>query len=249
MKFDGLIDVMGMLFTKEHGSLEEDAQAYAIAKRAQGLRARGIDSPGTPEQHRLVIENAEQYLDENGNSIIKDWYDAWQSYNRNTIKFLRDTGVLTEEMAEIWAAKSDYVPFYSQAMGEDLTSIPNMFNNLTSVSTFKPITGSEKQLNVPLLDAVVMNLNAAIDMGMKNVAQQRVVRNMVRYGMSSEIPQGEAVDGRPTVSFRVNGKDRKFTIEDPLVYQSLQPLAGGNGFDILETVLGAPANLLREMVT
>ena len=249
VKFDGLIDVMGMLFTKEHGSLEEDAQAYAIAKRAQGLRARGIDSPGTPEQHRLVIENAEQYLDENGNSIIKDWYDAWQSYNRNTIKFLRDTGVLTEEMAEIWAAKSDYVPFYRQAMGEDLTSIPNMFNNLTSVSTFKPITGSEKQLNVPLLDAVVMNLNAAIDMGMKNVAQQRVVRNMVRYGMSSEIPQGEAVDGRPTVSFRVNGKDRKFTIEDPLVYQSLQPLAGGNGFDILETVLGAPANLLREMVT
>ena len=94
-----------------------------------------------------------------------------------------------------------------------------------------------------------MNLNAAIDMGMKNVAQQRVVRNMVRYGMSSEIPQGEAVDGRPTVSFRVNGKDRKFTIEDPLVYQSLQPLAGGNGFDILDTVLGAPANLLREMVT
>ena len=249
VKFDGLIDVMGMLFTKEHGSLEEDAQAYAIAKRAQGLRARGIDSPGTPEQHRLVIENAEQYLDENGNSIIKDWYDAWQSYNRNTIKFLRDTGVLTEEMAEIWAAKSDYVPFYRQAMGEDLTSIPNMFNNLTSVSTFKPITGSEKQLNVPLLDAVVMNLNAAIDMGMKNVAQQRVVRNMVRYGMSSEIPQGEAVDGRPTVSFRVNGKDRKFTIEDPLVYQSLQPLAGGNGFDILDTVLGAPANLLREMVT
>ena len=44
--------------------------------------------------------------------------------------------------------------------------------------------------------------------------------------------------GRPTVTFRVGGKDRKFTIEDPLVYQSLQPLAG-SGFDSLETVLGS----------
>tara|TARA_R100000353_G_scaffold9360_6_gene10665 strand:- start:1464 stop:9512 length:8049 start_codon:yes stop_codon:yes gene_type:complete len=249
VSFRGLIDVMGMLFSKEHGSLEQDAQAYAIAKRAEGLRARGIDSPGSKEEHQLVIRNAEAYLDENGNSIIKDWYDAWQGYNSYTIKFLRDTGVLTEEMADIWAAQSDYVPFYRQAMGEDLTTIPNMFNNLTSKSTFKPIKGSEKQLNVPLLDAIVMNLSAAIDMGMKNVAQQRVVRNMVRYGLSKEIQPGEPVDGRATVSFRVDGKDRKFTIEDPLVYQSLQPLAGGNGFDILETVLGKPANLLREMVT
>ena len=94
-----------------------------------------------------------------------------------------------------------------------------------------------------------MNLSAAIDMGMKNVAQQRVVRNMARYGLSKEVQPGEPVDGRATVSFRVDGKDRKFTIEDPLVYQSLQPLTGGNGFDILETVLGKPANLLREMVT
>jgi len=246
--FRGLIDVMGMLFTKQHGSLEEDAQAYAIARRAEGLRQRGIESPGTPEQHAMVIRNAEQYLDENGRSIIKDWYDAWQGYNRNTIKFLRDTGVLTEKMAEIWAAQSDYVPFYRQAEGEATPNVPNIFGGLTALSSFKKIKGSEKQLSVPLLDAITMNLSAAVDMGMKNVAQQRVVRDMVRYGLSSEIPAGEAIDGRPTVTFRVGGKDRKFTIEDPLVYQSLQPLAG-SGFDSLETVLGAPANLLRETVT
>jgi len=246
--FRGLIDVMGMLFTKQHGSLEEDAQAYAIARRAEGLRQRGIESPGTPEQHAMVIRNAEQYLDESGRSIIKDWYDAWQGYNRNTIKFLRDTGVLTEQMAEIWAAQSDYVPFYRQAEGEATPNVPNIFGGLTALSSFKKIKGSEKQLNVPLLDAITMNLSAAVDMGMKNVAQQRVVRDMVRYGLSSEIPAGEAIEGRPTVTFRVGGKDRKFTIEDPLVYQSLQPLAG-SGFDSLETVLGAPANLLRETVT
>ena len=246
--FRGLIDVMGMLFTKQHGSLEEDAQAYAIARRAEGLRQRGIESPGTPEQHAMVIRNAEQYLDENGRSIIKDWYDAWQGYNRNTIKFLRDTGVLTEKMAEIWAAQSDYVPFYRQAEGEATPNVPNIFGGLTALSSFKKIKGSEKQLSVPLLDAITMNLSAAVDMGMKNVAQQRVVRDMVRYGLSSEIPAGEAIDGRPTVTFRVGGKDRKFTIEDPLVYQSLQPLAG-SGFDSLETALGRPANLLREMVT
>ena len=136
----------------------------------------------------MVIRNAEQYLDENGRSIIKDWYDAWQGYNRNTIKFLRDTGVLTEKMAEIWAAQSDYVPFYRQAEGEATPNVPNIFGGLTALSSFKKIKGSEKQLSVPLLDAITMNLSAAVDMGMKNVAQQRVVRDMVRYGLSSEIP-------------------------------------------------------------
>ena len=243
VQFRGLAGVMGLLFN-DKGSLEKDAQAYAIARRAEGLRKRGIDSPGTPEEQLQII----QYVERN-HPEIKDWYEVWQAYNAKTIQFLRDTGVLDAEMAEIWAAQSDYVPFYRQAEGRDVPNAPNMFGGLTTAGSFKGITGTDTALNVPLLDAITTNMAAAISMGMNNVAQQRVVRNMVRYGLAYELPKGKSGKGLNVVTFRVQGKDRKFVIEDPLVFTSLQPMEGGAGYDFLNTIFGVPANILRETVT
>ena len=247
-QFKGLIEVMGMLF-QNGTSYEELAQTYAIARRAGRLKAKGIDSPGNPDIWAEQIRYAESILDADGNSIIKDWYEVWNGYNSKTIQFLKDTGVLDDQTAEIWANQSDYVPFYRQAEGIDTPDIPSLFGGLTASAGFKAIKGSEKQVNVPLLDAITMNLDAAIGMGMRNVAQQRIVRDMVKYGLSREVNPKQVPRGELVVTFKVDGKDRKFTIDDPLIYESMQPLVGGAGLDMVSQVLGAPANLLREMVT
>ena len=246
--FKGLIDVMGMLY-QNGTSYEELAQTYAIARRAGRLKAKGIDSPGNPDIWAEQIRYAESILDADGNSLIKDWYEAWNGYNSKTIQFLKDTGVLDDQTAEIWANQSDYVPFYRQAEGVETPDIPSLFGGLTASAGFKAIKGSEKQVNVPLLDAITMNLDAAIGMGMRNVAQQRIVRDMVKYGLSRELKPKEVARGELVVTFKVNGKDRRFTIDDPLVYESMQPLVGGAGLDLVSNILGKPANLLREMVT
>ena len=247
-QFKGLIEVMGMLF-QNGTSYEELAQTYAIARRAGRLKAEGIDSPGNPAIWAEQIRYAESILDADGNSIIKDWYEVWSGYNSKTIQFLKDTGVLDDKTAAIWEAQSDYVPFYRQAEGIDTPDIPSLFGGLTASAGFKAIKGSEKQVNVPLLDAITMNLDAAIGMGMRNVAQQRIVRDMVKYGLSREVNPKQVPRGELVVTFKVDGKDRKFTIDDPLIYESMQPLVGGAGLDMVSQVLGAPANLLREMVT
>jgi len=246
--FKGLIDVMGMLY-QNGTSYEELAQTYAIARRAGRLKAEGIDSPGNPDIWAEQIRYAESILDADGNSLIKDWYEAWNGYNSKTIQFLKDTGVLDDQTAEIWANQSDYVPFYRQAEGVETPDIPSLFGGLTASAGFKAIKGSEKQVNVPLLDAITMNLDAAIGMGMRNVAQQRIVRDMVKYGLSRELKPKEVARGELVVTFKVNGKNRRFTIDDPLVYESMQPLVGGAGLDLVSNILGKPANLLREMVT
>jgi hypothetical protein len=247
-QFKGLIEVMGMLF-QNGTSYEELAQTYAIARRAGRLKAEGIDSPGNPDIWAEQIRYAESILDADGNSVIKDWYEVWSGYNSKTIQFLKDTGVLDDKTAEIWANQSDYVPFYRQAEGIDTPDVPSLFGGLTASAGFKAIKGSEKQVNVPLLDAITMNLDAAIGMGMRNVAQQRIVRDMVKYGLSREVNPKQVPRGELVVTFKVGGKDRKFTIDDPLIYESMQPLVGGAGLDMVSQVLGAPANLLREMVT
>jgi len=246
--FKGLIDVMAMLY-QNGTSYEEIAQTYAIARRAGRLKAEGIDSPGNPKIWAEQIRYAESILDADGNSIIKDWYEAWNGYNSKTIQFLKDTGVLDDQTAEIWANQSDYVPFYRQAEGVETPDIPSLFGGLTASAGFKAIKGSEKQVNVPLLDAIAMNLDAAVGMGMRNVAQQRIVRDMVKYGLSRELKPKEVARGELVVTFKVNGKIRRFTIDDPLVYESMQPLVGGAGLDLVSNILGKPANLLREMVT
>jgi hypothetical protein len=248
-KIGGLIDLMSMLYTKEHGSLEQLAQAYSIAKRAERLKAKGIDVPGTPADHAANIATAESFLDENGNSIIKDWYDAWQDYNGYTVQFLQDTGVVDPETAEMWRDQSDYIPFYRQVEGAETPNAPNVFGGLTGSADLKAIKGSEKEINVPMLEAISMNLNAAISMGMKNVAQQRIVRDMRNIGLAREVKPGQRTAGEAVVTFKVDGNRRSFIIDDPLVYESLTVEPAGGVEREVAKIAGFPARLLREMVT
>ncbi len=50
------------------------------------------------------------------------------------------------------------------------------------------IVVAKKAVDVGLVESVTMNLNAAIDMGMKNVAQQRIVRDMQQLGWQGRFP-------------------------------------------------------------
>mgnify|MGYP003114882548 CR=1 FL=1 len=248
-KFRGLIDVMSILYTKDHGSLEQVAQAYSIARRSVILKQRGIEVPGTPQDHAANIATAESFLDADGNSIIKDWYNAWQDYNSYTVQFLKDTGVVDADTAELWLNQSDYVPFYRQVEGAETPNAPNIFGGLTGSADLKAIKGSEKQLNVPLLEAISMNLNAAISMGMKNVAQQRVVRDMKNIGLAREVRKGQSTAGEAVVTFKVKGDRRQFIVDDPLIYESLTVEPAGGVEREVAKYLGFPARALREMVT
>lgn len=252
-EYKGLIDVMKPLFQNQYGTnLEQLAQAYAIAQRGRRLNEEGKLVPGNAND-RAQIENAvNKYVNpETGQPIIKEWFGAWQAYNRNTVKFLEDTGVLDPDTAELWMEQSDYVPFYRQSTeeGADLgANVPKIFSGMTSASDFKKLTGSEKEINIPMLDAITRNLSAAVEMGMKNVAQQRVARDLIEMGLAEKVsPMAATAAGTGVVSFKVNGQRVNVRVNDPLIYESLLPVEAGYSF--LEKVLGAPAAFLREMIT
>jgi len=249
-KYRGLLDVMAPLFDNQYGkSLEEIAQAYAIAMRAERLRASGIQTPAQEGDLAQIEEIVDRYVNpETGQPIVKEWYDAWQAYNDNTIQFLRNTGILDDKTAQDWRNMSDYVPFYKQAEGEDIgASYPKIFSGMTSAAEFKQLKGSERAINVPLMEAITRNLSMAIEMGMKNVAQQRITRDMIKLGLAKQAPKKSS--GYPTVKFRVDGKTREYIITDPLVYESMQALSDSDMSQSLIKFFGFPSKILRETVT
>ena len=250
-EYRGLIDVMAPLFAggNKYGvDLERLAQGYAIAKRSERLKAKGKSVPADATSLADIQSEVDKYTDENGNSIVDQWYKAWRAYNAKTVSFLMDTGVLDAETAETWIQQSDYVPFYRQAEDPDgQDKMPKIFSGMTSASTFKPLKGGDTAITVPLLDAITRNLDAAISMGMRNVAQQRIVRDMVNLGLAREVKAGQS--GTNVIAFRVDGKKREFSIDDPLMYESMQALGGSGMEKAVTSVVGAPSKVLREMIT
>ena len=254
--YKGLVDVMAPLYSNEYNvSLEELAQAYAIAKRADRLRKQGLPVP--TEAGDLAVLEAEiaKFKNEDGVPIIEEWYDTWQAYNSKTVEFMKATGIVDDALAQKWIEMSDYIPFYRQAdavEGETVDlgkNVPQMFKrNMTTAVKLTKLKGSEKAVNVPMLDAITRNLSMAIDSGMKNVAQQRIVRDMIQIGLAEKATpeQRRNKTQNYVVSFKVDGVDQHYSIKDPLIYESMQPISA----PLMGTSLvGGPSKLLREMIT
>jgi len=247
---NGLIDVLAPLYNNPYGvSLEKLAQGYAIARRGQRLTREGKLVPGDPADFPQLLSEVRRYTNpETGNSIIEDWYDTWQAYNSNTVKFLRDTGMIDDAGAQLWLSQSDYFPFYrTDKTGKDI-SHPKVFGGLTSVTNLKALKGGEEAIDVSLMEAILTNLDSAIAMGMKNVAQQRIVRDMITIGLGRMVQPGQSIDGRSAVTFKVGGKKYSAFIDDPLIFQSMQAVPDVNMDNLLGNLFRVPAQVLRELI-
>lgn len=247
-EYKGLIDVMAPLYNNPYGNLERLAQAYAIARRGRRLTAEGKLAPGDPADLPQLLSEVRRFTNPaTGNSIIEEWYDAWQAYNAYTVQFLRDTGMIDDAGAQLWLQQSDYIPFYRETKAGTVAH-PKIFGGLTSTTHMKAVGKSSEAINLPLLDSILTNLDAAIGMGMRNVAQQRIVRDMIQIGMGRMVQPGQLVEGQPTVTFKVAGKKYTAFIDDPLIFESMQAMPDMGVAGILENVFRVPATVLRELI-
>tara|TARA_B100000035_G_scaffold70964_1_gene58352 strand:+ start:8795 stop:14779 length:5985 start_codon:yes stop_codon:yes gene_type:complete len=246
--YRGLIGVMSLIHNKEDGDLRKLAQAYAMVQRGNYLDKRGQLSPVDPKTRREILAEVDALTQSDGYNPIKGWHEVWMAYNDKTIDFLRDTGILNDETADVWR-DSSYIPFYRTGEKDNLPrNAKNVFGDLSRMAEFVAYRGSEKAVDVGLVESVTTNLNAAIDMGMKNVAQQRIVRDMQNLGLARQVPKDTPEKDGNYVTFKINGNKVKFEIDDNLIHDSLLSSAG-IGFPMAEKYLGMPASFLREMVT
>ena len=251
-QYRGLIEVMSLLYSKEQGDMTRYAQAYAMVLRGEVLDADGKLTPVTPEKAAAVRAEIDALTDENGYNPVKEWHSVWQAYNAKTTEFLLDTGMLNAETAEKWK-KSSYVPFYREAadpnQGKDARGVFGAANgaSLTFRGEFKKYKGKDEGVNVGLIESISLNLSAAIELGMKNVAQQRIVRDMQSMGLAQETSATSSE--AHVIKLKVDGQNRSFIIKDKMLFDSLQMIGSDSGLTTVQKVLGWPAKFLREAIT
>jgi hypothetical protein len=248
-QYRGLIEVMSLLYTKDHGDLSQLAQTYAMVQRGKWLDKKGKLSPVDAATRQAIEAEVDSLTDSSGRNPVKEWYDVWQAYNNKTIDFLRATGILNDETAEQWK-DSAYIPFYREAEGDETTPrvAKGPFSNLRSLSEFKRYRGSEKGVDVGLIESISLNLSAAIEMGMKNVAQQRIARDMLSMGLAQRLQTGKTPDN-PTMSFKFKGDTVTVELFDSMLADSMMSIGADANMSLIQRVLGWPANKLRELIT
>ena len=249
--YRGLIGVMSLIYNKDVGDLRKLAQAYAMVQRGDYLKGKNKLTPVDAKSKKEVLDAVDALTDADGYNPVKKWHEVWSAYNNRTIDFLKATGILNEQTADIWRASS-YIPFYRTGVSED--ALPkvasNVFGDLTRMSEFRAYQGSDKAVDVGLIESVVLNLSTAIDMGMKNITQQRITRDMQRMGLARQIrAKGVIPKGVNAIDFKVNGNKVRFEIDDNLIFDSMTTQGAGTVEQLATKYLGMPSNVLRELVT
>ena len=167
----------------------------------------------------------------------------WIQFNNGLVKYLKDTGVLTEAAAKEFVKYSDYIPFYRQADGEETVG-PQVFASLSGVRAPKKLKGSEAPI-AEFLETVVRNVQYSIEAGMKNVAAQRAVNTAVVIGQANRL---NYVSSAPNVvKVLENGKTSYYETKDMLFVEAMKSLNLGDLPFI--GLLAGPANVLRNLVT
>tara|TARA_R100000388_G_scaffold9248_1_gene8225 strand:- start:553 stop:8292 length:7740 start_codon:yes stop_codon:yes gene_type:complete len=249
--YRGLIGVMSLIYNKDVGDLRKLAQAYAMVQRGDYLKGKNKLTPVDAKSRKEVLDAVDALTDADGYNPVETWHEVWSAYNNRTIDFLKATGILNDKTADVWKGSS-YIPFYRTGASED--ALPDVakgvFGDLTRMSEFRAYQGSDKAVDVGLVESVVLNLSAAIEMGMKNVAQQRITRDMQKMGLARQRKaKGEVPKGVNAIDFKVNGNRVRFEIDDNLIYDSMDIVGTGYAEQAAIKYLGAPANVLRELVT
>jgi len=223
-------------------------QAVRIAKRETRFDKEGKPVKTTAQDRKDAAQALNDYPE------LKEMSEAYDRWDQHVVKFLVDTGVLDEKTAQKWTAHADYFPFY-RMMGRDqdgniLTKGPQIFKGMTMRrNIFVRAKGSEDKDIVDPISGIADNLRAAITLGMKNIAANRVVRDMVDAGFAQQVPLNAS--GNNIVNIRVGGKNKSFAVDDVDLYEAFQnfeggPITFGGAFS---RFTAAPKELLSALIT
>ena len=156
---------------------------------------------------------------------LQTMIDQYQTWNSHIVRFLIDTGVLDEKTGKIWMETSDYIPFYRPLEGMEGFKGPKILQGL-SITPFKRAKGSEEKDIVDPITGITNNLRAAINLGMKNVAANRVMRNLQILGVAEQVKGN--VKGPNIVQIKVNGKTTSWKVDDPDYFNAFTIMTGGD---------------------
>jgi len=239
----GLIPIFEPLMKYKDPFVFQMFQFYAATKRGSRLMRKGILTPVTQADLKIGADYAAKFPE------FVTVFNDYQEFNKGLVRFLIDTGVLTKSMGDEFMKYSDYIPFYRQLEGQDTVG-PKLFNSLSGVRPPQKMKGGDAPL-ADFMETVVRNARAAIDSGMKNVASQRIARDVMRLN-SPNAPYAQRLNNNPggfdVIKVRENGIDVSYRVADPLLVEAMSSMHNV-GLGPLWQMAAYPTQLLRNLVT
>ena len=241
----GLMQFTAPLFMDPSVDLEGVFGIYAKLKRQKSLNEQGkeIASPITSQDLEQIAEIEARF------PVVVEVYNNYQEWNNALISFAESKGLLSPEQSELWREHSSYYPFYRDMVDEtgDITApkigggmLPNNPLNIN-------MKGSEKEINVPPLEAIARNSLSILTASMKNDGAAKLMKDFVDNGMARKVSAKEA-SGQISIPVFENGRKEFYLVDDYEVYEAMRGI-GGVSTDLITKILQAPAGLLRDTVT
>jgi hypothetical protein len=191
----GTIGLMPMLKKLGTGQAVVDWQRYMAARRAQELKARGIELPVDDAAIAEGLALKSPIFDE----VAADW----KRFNDANVDFLVDTGRITRTTANALKAQAAYIPLYRSdelVSGEvDIFDIADLDrpgagaafvgSHLTARNPgIKAIKGGTDHKINNIVENMVRNTRAIVSAGMRNRATNMSVELMKEAGYVDVIP-------------------------------------------------------------
>jgi hypothetical protein len=223
----------------------QDYQFWAGVKRG----SRYMQNPQGKYEEKLFTPSDVKEAEVIRKAYLKAGIDfeamqkEWIKYNDGLVQYMVDTGVLSQERADLYRKHADYLPFYRQMDGRE-TIGPKVFQAISGVKPPKAAKGGEALLD-DFLENIVRNTQSAIQAGVKNVAAQRAAKVAMDIGMASRLNFKSSAAG--TFDVLENGQVVTYQAKDELFINAIKSL----GIPDLPFIglLSGPANLLRNLVT
>jgi hypothetical protein len=243
-KVKGLIASLAPLAASGDSAIYQRYQYWAMVKRGQRLNSQGkitgIDTADVAFAKALEQKHPEFV------SVQKDLI----AFNNGLVKYMVDTGVLSQSRGAEYVKYADYVPFYRQMDGET-TLGPNLFASLSGVKPPKKLKGAviEEAPLADFLETMVRNTQSSIQAGIKNYAAQRtinVVSQVKAPGMGATRLNTPSTAPN-TISVLEKGVLVSYETPDNLLVEAVKSL-NMNELPFMGIIAG-PANLLRSLVT
>ena len=237
----GLVASLAPLAAYGNPKVYQYYQFWAAVKRGTRLLEAGKERLITEGDKALAAELEKKFPE--FVQVQKDY----TAFNNGVVKYMVDTGVLSQERGNEYMKYADYVPFYRQADGET-TIGPNIFQAIAGVKPPKKLKGSDAPL-ADFLETIVRNTQASIQAGMKNSAAQRAVNvasQVTDPGMGAERLNTKQ-SGPDIINVLEKGEQVSYRTPDSLLVDAIGSL---HMPDIpFLSILSAPSDVLRNLVT
>ncbi len=241
----GLLQITAPLFSDPTIDLEGIFGTYAKLKRVQQFQAEGrqVESPFT-QQDLEFINNIEANY-----PVVVEVYNNYQKWNNKLVDFAQAKGLLNQEQADEWRAKSTYYPFYRDMVEEEGITAPrigggSLPNNPLNIK----LVGKDKPIDVAPLEAIARNSLSILTASMKNDGMMKLIKTLEIAGEAEVITDPKQASNNNTIFVFENGLKKRFTILDPDLFHGIRAL-GGAEVGFITKMLAFPATILRDTVT